>query len=245
MCTPRWADPGLNLGLQDAVNLGWKLAAVLNGQVEPAICSPPMRPSAGPPPSGSSCTAGPSWRMVRPGPEVTALREFFSELVTEPGRRPAPRRPGVRSGKPLRRRQTRIRSPGTGCPTSPWPTATERRRIAELARDGRPLLIDLTEGGEVAAAVTDIADRLTVAVGRPVGDVAATALLVRPDGYVAWAHPPAYLISRNCAACLRGGSGSEPPLQVLVFLGQWPAWLKVPAYPKYVQQTRSPFPQQT
>ena len=61
------------------------------------------------------------------------------------------------------------------------------RRIAELARDGRPLLVDLTAGEEVAAAVTDIADRLTVAVGRPVGDVAATALLVRPDGYVAWA----------------------------------------------------------
>ena len=29
--------PGLNLGLQDAVNLGWKLAAVLNGRVEPAL----------------------------------------------------------------------------------------------------------------------------------------------------------------------------------------------------------------
>jgi len=39
----------------------------------------------------------------------------------------------------------------------------------------------------VAAALADVADRLTVATGRPVGDVAATALLVRPDGYVAWA----------------------------------------------------------
>jgi hypothetical protein len=39
----------------------------------------------------------------------------------------------------------------------------------------------------VSAALSDIADRLTVAVGRPVGDVSATALLVRPDGYVAWA----------------------------------------------------------
>ena len=29
--------PGLNLGLQDAVNLGWKLAAVLSGRVEPAL----------------------------------------------------------------------------------------------------------------------------------------------------------------------------------------------------------------
>ena len=61
------------------------------------------------------------------------------------------------------------------------------RRVAELARTGRPLLIDLTEGAGVAAAASDIADRVTVAAGRPVGDVSATALLVRPDGYVAWA----------------------------------------------------------
>ena len=61
------------------------------------------------------------------------------------------------------------------------------RRIAELARDGRPLLVDLTEGEAVAGALADVAEQLTVAVGRPVGDVAAAALLVRPDGYVAWA----------------------------------------------------------
>ena len=62
------------------------------------------------------------------------------------------------------------------------------KSVAELARDGRPLLVDLTDRGEVAAALVDKEDRLTVAAGLPVGDVpAATALLVRPDGYVAWA----------------------------------------------------------
>jgi hypothetical protein len=39
----------------------------------------------------------------------------------------------------------------------------------------------------VAKAISDVAERITVAAGRPVGDVSATALLVRPDGYVAWA----------------------------------------------------------
>ena len=52
--------PGLNLGLQDAVNLGWKLAAVLVGAWSPR-CSQPMRPSVGRLPSGSSRRAGPSW----------------------------------------------------------------------------------------------------------------------------------------------------------------------------------------
>jgi hypothetical protein len=35
--------------------------------------------------------------------------------------------------------------------------------------------------------VAGAGDQLTVAAGRPDRDVAATALLVRPDGYVAWA----------------------------------------------------------
>jgi hypothetical protein len=61
------------------------------------------------------------------------------------------------------------------------------QRIAELARDGRPLLVDLTERGAVAAAVTEMADQLTVAASLPVGEITATAVLVRPDGYVAWA----------------------------------------------------------
>ena len=38
-----------------------------------------------------------------------------------------------------------------------------------------------------AAAVTDIGDQLGVAAGRLVGGVPATAVLVRPDGHVAWA----------------------------------------------------------
>ena len=61
------------------------------------------------------------------------------------------------------------------------------QRVAELARDGRPLLVDFTDGSVVAAGVADVADQITVAAGCPVGDVPATAVLVRPDGYVAWA----------------------------------------------------------
>ena len=60
-------------------------------------------------------------------------------------------------------------------------------RVGELARDGRPLLIDLTDDGALAAAAAHVVDLVTVAAGRPVGDVPVCALLVRPDGYVAWA----------------------------------------------------------
>ena len=179
--------PGLNLGLQDAVNLGWKLAAVLRGASSPA-CSPPMKANAGPPPSGWSCTAAPNWLLFRPGPEVTALRELFSELITEPAVVQPPHRSGVRGGKSLSP-GPRAAHPFAGhwVPDFAVTNGDGTRRIAELARDGRPLLVDLTEAELVAASVADVADQFTVVAGRPVGDVAAIALLVRPDGYVAWA----------------------------------------------------------
>ena len=177
--------PGLNLGLQDAVNLGWKLAAVLNGQVGPdllATYEAERRPAA----ERVIMHTRAQLAMVRPGPEVTALRELFSELVGDPA--VVGRLVDVVSGG-----ENRYVGPdahplaGHWVPDFAVANGDGSRRIAELARAGRPLLVDLTEGEEVAAAVTDIADQLTVAAGRPVGDVAATALLVRPDGYVAWA----------------------------------------------------------
>lgn len=47
--------PGLNLGLQDTVNLGWKLAAEIHGWA-PRACWTPTNPSATRPPNASSCT---------------------------------------------------------------------------------------------------------------------------------------------------------------------------------------------
>jgi 2-polyprenyl-6-methoxyphenol hydroxylase-like FAD-dependent oxidoreductase len=178
--------PGLNLGLQDAVNLGWKLAAVLNGQVGPALLATyeaERRPAA----ERVIMHSRAQLALVRPGPEVTALRQLFSELVTDPD--VVRRLTDLISGAENRNAGGADAHPlvGRWVPDFAVANASGSQRIAELARDGRPLLVDLTEGVVVAAAVADIADQLTVAAGRPVGDVAATAVLVRPDGYVAWA----------------------------------------------------------
>jgi 2-polyprenyl-6-methoxyphenol hydroxylase-like FAD-dependent oxidoreductase len=178
--------PGLNLGLQDAVNLGWKLAAVLNGQVGPALLATyeaERRPAA----ERVIMHSRAQLALVRPGPEVTALRQLFSQLVTDP--EVVRRLADLISGAENRYTGGADAHPlvGRWVPDFAVANASGSRRIAELARDGRPLLVDLTEGVVVAAAVADIADQLTVAAGRPVGDVAATAVLVRPDGYVAWA----------------------------------------------------------
>ena len=128
--------------------------------------------------------------LVRPGTEVTALRELFSELVTDPV--VVSRLTDLVSGAENRY----VGSPdapahplaGTGCPTSPWRMATDLVASRSSPVLGGRCLSISPRAKRWPAAVTEIADQLTVAAGRPVGDVAAgAALLVRPDGYVAWA----------------------------------------------------------
>ena len=178
--------PGLNLGLQDAVNLGWKLAAVLNGRVEPALLATyeaERRPAA----ERVIMHSRAQLALVRPVPEITALLELFSVLVTDPAI--VRRLSDLISGAENRYGASADAHPLAGhwVPDFNVTNAGGTTRVAELARTGRPLLVDLTDRGEVAAALVDVADQLTVAAGRPVADVPATALLVRHDGYVAWA----------------------------------------------------------
>ncbi|MBV8787630.1 MAG: FAD-dependent monooxygenase [Mycobacterium sp.] len=178
--------PGLNLGLQDAVNLGWKLAAVVSGRVDDALLDTyetERRRAA----ERVIMHSRAQLALVRPGPEVTALRELFSELVTDSD--VARRLSNLISGAENRYITGASAHPLAGywVPDFAVADAGGTRRIAEFARSGRPLLVDLTDGGGVATTLADVTDRLTVAVGTPVGEVAATALLVRPDGYVAWA----------------------------------------------------------
>jgi 2-polyprenyl-6-methoxyphenol hydroxylase-like FAD-dependent oxidoreductase len=178
--------PGLNLGLQDAVNLGWKLAAVVAGGAEAALLDTYEAERR---PAGERVImhSRAQLALIRPGAEVTALRELFSELLADP--EIVHRLSDLVSGNDNRYAVGADAHPlaGRWVPDFAVVSADATRRVAELARAGRPLLIDLTDGAVVAAAFAGIADRITVAAGRPAGDVSATALLVRPDGYVAWA----------------------------------------------------------
>jgi hypothetical protein len=63
-------------------------------------------------------------------------------------------------------------------------TLDDGRRVAELLHDARPVLLDLD--GNVASALGDWADRVDT-VTASTADRPAAAILIRPDGYVAWA----------------------------------------------------------
>jgi hypothetical protein len=178
--------PGLNLGLQDAVNLGWKMAAVISNGADPALLdtyAAERRPAA----ERVVMHSRSQLALVRPGTEVTALRELFAELLEDPGN--VRRISDLLSGNDNRYDVGADAHPlaGRWVPDFAVVGRGVTRRVAELARAGHPLLIDFTENDCVAAATADVAERITIAVGRPIGDVSATALLVRPDGYVAWA----------------------------------------------------------
>jgi 2-polyprenyl-6-methoxyphenol hydroxylase-like FAD-dependent oxidoreductase len=178
--------PGLNLGLQDAVNLGWKLAAVVLGRVEPALLDTyeaERRPAGERVITHSRAQIA----LIRPGTEVTALRQVFGELLAEPA--VVRRMSDVLSGADVRYPTEPDAHPlvGRWVPDVTISIPSGAFRVAQLARDGRPLLLDFTGDGVVAAAMGQAGGAVTVVAGRPQQQVPATAILVRPDGYVAWA----------------------------------------------------------
>jgi hypothetical protein len=62
-------------------------------------------------------------------------------------------------------------------------------RVAELARSGRPLLLDLTGTAKAAKAAAGWSSRVDVVAARvePSAEPGFTAALIRPDSFVAWA----------------------------------------------------------
>jgi hypothetical protein len=61
--------------------------------------------------------------------------------------------------------------------------------VAELMRAGRPVLLDLAGRADLTAAARDWAGRVNVIAATGPGGP-ADAVLIRPDGYVAWAAGP-------------------------------------------------------
>jgi hypothetical protein len=59
------------------------------------------------------------------------------------------------------------------------------RRVAELLHQGRPVVLDLSDAG-VAEAARGWTDRVDIVAGSS-ADIEACGLILRPDGYVAWA----------------------------------------------------------
>ena len=177
--------PGLNLGLQDAANLGWKLAAAAAGWAAPGLLDTYQaeRHAVG---ARVFMQTQAQTALMAPGGDVTALRELFGELLRR--KENLQHIADLMAGSDVRYDMGGTEPhPLTGyfAPELTLQTPAGTRRLAELVRDGRPALIDLT-GGELDQLASDWKDRVT-RITATSGNPPARALLVRPDGYVAWA----------------------------------------------------------
>ncbi|MEV0093884.1 FAD-dependent monooxygenase [Streptomyces sp. NPDC050738] len=180
--------PGLNLGLQDAVNLGWKLAAEIRGSAPPGLLDSydtERRQAA----RRMVLNAQAQSALTAPGNDITALRELFGELLAH--RSTVQHLADLTAGSDLRYDMgVPDAHPLVGrfAPDMELDTPEGPGRLAELARSARPLLLDLTEGGGATKALADRHEEIEIVTVRPpVSAPAASVLLIRPDGYVAWA----------------------------------------------------------
>ena len=183
---------GLQIGVQDAVNLGWKLAQVVKG-VSPDSVLDTYQAERHPIAARVLGNTMAQVALLRGDDRTNALRDVASELLgmDEPRRHVAAMMSGLDihydlgEGHPLLGR----RMPDLDMITSNRPLS-----VFNLLHEARPLLINFGEAG--AIDITRWADRVRVIDAEytgpwelpAVGAVSApSAVLVRPDGYVAWA----------------------------------------------------------
>jgi 2-polyprenyl-6-methoxyphenol hydroxylase-like FAD-dependent oxidoreductase len=183
---------GLSLGVQDAVNLGWKLARVVNGPCPPSLLDTYHAERH---PVGARVLRHTMAQaaLQRRDDRTQALVEAIGELANmeEPRRHLTALMTGLDiryelgEGHPLL---------GRRMPDLDVTTSGGALRVYELLHDARPLLLNLGAPGSVDIAGWADRVRLTDASYQGewelpvIGAVTApTAVLVRPDGYVGWA----------------------------------------------------------
>ncbi|MFI6008627.1 FAD-dependent monooxygenase [Streptomyces sp. NPDC051243] len=188
----------LNLGLQDAVNLGWKLAAEVRGRAPRGLLDTyhAERHAVG---RRVLANIRAQALLLLGGPEVEPVRALLGELIAE---RPQVREhlAGMISGLDIRYGVAGADGAGRADRADPLlgarlpyvrlggpdgPSST-----ADLLRtSGRALLLDLAGDARLRTAARPWAGRIVTVTGRPApgGPLGgARAVLVRPDGYIAW-----------------------------------------------------------
>jgi 2-polyprenyl-6-methoxyphenol hydroxylase-like FAD-dependent oxidoreductase len=183
---------GLNVGVQDAVNLGWKLAQVVKG-TSPEVLLDTYHAERHPVGSRVLHNTMAQVALTISDERHRALHDTMVELLAmdEPRKRIAAMLTGLDihydfgEGHPLLGR----RMPDLDLHTADGPT-----RVFTLLHDARPVLLNLGELGSFD--ISPWADRVRLVDARHdgvwelplIGEIAAPqAVLIRPDGHVAWA----------------------------------------------------------
>jgi 2-polyprenyl-6-methoxyphenol hydroxylase-like FAD-dependent oxidoreductase len=188
---PPMGGQGLNIGVQDAVNLGWKLAQVVK-RTSPERLLDTYHEERHPIAARVLRNTMAQVALRRPDERTKVLGETVGELLAldEPRRTLGAEMSGLGihydlgEGHPLL---------GRRMPDLDLVTADGPLRVFSLLHDARPVLLNLGEPGRFDIGpwvhrVKLIATRYDGAWELPaIGAVPApTGVLIRPDGYVAW-----------------------------------------------------------
>jgi 3-(3-hydroxy-phenyl)propionate hydroxylase len=182
---------GLQVGVQDAVNLGWKLAQVVHGTAPESLLDT-YHAERHPVAARVLQNTMAQTALTRSDARMDALRETMSDLLSmeEPRKRFAGMISGLDIHYDLGEGHPLI---GRRMPDLDLDTPNGPRRVFTLLHEARPVLINLGEPGGLN--ITPWADRVRLIDATYVGPwelpafgavSAPTAVLIRPDGYVAW-----------------------------------------------------------
>ncbi|WAX76376.1 FAD-dependent monooxygenase [Streptomyces sp. KMM 9044] len=189
---PPLAAWGLSAGVQDAVNLGWKLAAAVNGWAPEGLLDTYHAERH---PIGQQLirNAQAASMLYLGDADMDPLRGVLGELVAH--KDAAAHLAGIVSGLGIRYGMGPGDHPLLGRRMPPDRELVlsdgSRTRIAGLLHSARGVLVATDGAGAAAQSAEDWADRIDIVTGAWADGpkAAPEAVLVRPDGYVAWTSP--------------------------------------------------------
>ena len=173
---------GLNLGLGDAINLGWKLAATIHERAPEGLLDTYCAEQH---PIGAKVL---DWSraqvaIMKPDPGARALNAIMRDLMeTRDGATyVAGRLWGITTRYDLGGDHPLA---GHSVPNFEF---EDGARIGGLMRDGKGMLLDFNGKASLKALASDFSDQLKYVSGRAKDQLGLSAVLIRPDGFVAWA----------------------------------------------------------
>lgn len=180
---------GISAGLGDAVNLGWKLAAEIRGDAPAGLLETyhAERHMVGARIVANTLVQR---QLYLGGPEMQPLRDVFTELVSYADVRT--HLVGMVTGLDIRYDVGPGAHPllGRRLPDRELLVGDRKTTTYELLYSGRAVLLDLADDPKLREAAAPWADRVptvTASHHDPGSGPAWAGVLVRPDGYVAWA----------------------------------------------------------
>ncbi|MFE9814765.1 FAD-dependent monooxygenase [Streptomyces sp. NBC_00236] len=188
---------GLNLGIGDAMNLGWKLAATVHGTASEDLLDTYTNERH---PVGASVL---DWSRaqvatMKPGPNAAALRQLVHDLMSTPSGTTHVHR---NTTGLYNRYDLGSDHPLVGC-TAPDFRYEDGTSLGQLLRRGQGVVLDFSSDHALRSAAQDRKGRVAYVPGSPRDGLGFSALLVRPDGVVAWAseHTPDRVMFERAAA---------------------------------------------